>query len=180
VSNDIAVVETIVGISLVFFLPGFAASKAVFPEWRVRGPDPLGHALRLVTLSFVLSVAITVVVGFALLNLSPDGFSSTWSNPLLEIALVAITGVALTVAWIRGAFRKGRGVEAERPEAGNAGSWELMRELEALERERHQLERKRRATDSDSPQAAELDRAIAAVRGRSDSLRRTREAEFVD
>ena len=55
-----------------------------------------------------------------------------------------------------------------------------MRELEHLERERGRLERKRRQAPSGSPEADQLDRAIATVQGRSDSLRREREAEYVD
>jgi len=90
----LSVVEGVAGGLLLFFVPGYALTKAVFPEWRVRGRNAGRRLVEVVTLSFVTSIGLTVVVGFGLLDLAPGGFSAAWSDPLLEAALAAVAGVA--------------------------------------------------------------------------------------
>jgi len=95
--------EAIVGGLLLFVVPGFAVARALFPEWRFRGPDGTLRALETATLSFVLSVALTVLVGSLLLGLAPGGFAAAWSDPVLEVALAAVALVAVAAGVLRGA-----------------------------------------------------------------------------
>ena len=98
--------EGVAGGLLLFFLPGYAVTKALFPEWRVRGPEGGRRLLETVTLSFVTSVGLTVVVGFGILDLVPGGFAATWSDPVLEGALAAVALVGFVAAFFRGAFAR--------------------------------------------------------------------------
>jgi hypothetical protein len=168
--------EAIAGGALLFFLPGFAVAKAVFPERRVAGPGGVRWAVELVTLSFVLSVVFTVAVGYFLLVGSPSGFAAGWTDPLLEEALAALAIGAAVVGLLTGAYAKvpppARGPP---PEPGGSGAWELSRELDRLRRERREVERERRHEPS---RATELDRRLDRIRDEETALRARREAEY--
>ena len=169
----------VLGGLLVFALPGYGVSKAVFPEWRLRGPRALLVAVELATLSFVLSIVLTVLVGFALLNASPSGFQATWSDPRLEAALAGITGVSLAVAVGRGGFARvpppAPSLEADR---GLTGGWDAMRELDQLGREERGLRRSLVTAPPGSDQERELRSRIERVRAEAASVRARREAEL--
>lgn len=172
-------VEAAVGILLIFFLPGYALTRALFPEWRIRGPDATLRAIETATLSFVTSVAFAVFVGYLLLVASPGGFQAYWSSPVLELILAAITVVGLVLAYVRGAFDHDppRAPSAE-PGGGEEGAWELLRELDRLAREERRLEHALRTADGNSIEAARLKEQLAHVRSEAEGLRARREAEY--
>jgi uncharacterized membrane protein len=172
-----AVPEAIVGLLLVFFVPGYCLTKATFPEWRVRGPDGLRRLLEIGTLAFVLSLVLTVLVGALLLAVSPAGFQAYWSDPVLEAGLAAIAAVGFAIAWTRGAFaRTPPAPHPLEPSGGEEGAWELSRELDRLARdERRLVHQLRSSPDSETPRLkAELER----VRAESTELRNRREVEY--
>jgi uncharacterized membrane protein len=172
--------EAVTGGLLLFVVPGFTVSRALFPEWRFRGPDGARHALETATLSFVLSIALTILVGTALLGLDPGGFAAAWSDPVLETVLGAVAAVGLAAGFLRGAYA--RIPPAARPaptsELGAEGAWELTRELDRLHREDRTLERRSRAVATDGPQAAEIGRQRSELARRIEALEQDREAEY--
>jgi hypothetical protein len=173
----LAVAEGIVGGLLLFFVPGYAFAKALFPEWRVRGSDGGRRLVEIVTLSFVVSLGLTVLVGFGILNLAPGGFAAAWSDPLLEALLAAVAVVALAVAFARGAFSR-TPPEGPAPAAGEEGAWELSRELERLGRDERRLEHAIRISSGHPSETARLTAELEAVRAERDALRRKREEEY--
>ncbi len=172
-------VESLAGGLLLFFVPGYAVTKALFPEWRVRGPDGARRLLEVVTLSFVTSIGLTVVVGFGILSLAPGGFAAAWSDPVLEVALAAVTVLALATAVARGAFAR-TPPTVPRPEvsSGEEGAWELSRELERLGREERRLQHALRVSKESPAETARLSAELEALRSERDSIRRRREEEY--
>jgi hypothetical protein len=172
-------VEVAAGILLIFFVPGFALTKAVFPEWRVRGPDAGLKAVEVATLSFVVSVALAVFVGYLLLLASPGGFQAYWSSPVLEAVLAAVALVGAIVAYARGAFSPVPPPGPSRePDTGEEGAWELMRELDRLTREERRLLHAIRQAPSNAPELAGLTEQLARIRSEEERLRTRREAEY--
>ncbi|HTP53543.1 MAG TPA: hypothetical protein VML94_01070 [Thermoplasmata archaeon] len=171
--------EAVVGGLLLFVVPGLALARGLFPEWRFRGPDGPRRALETATLALVLSVALTVLVGSALLGLAPGGFAAAWGDPVLEAALAAIALVAFVAGVVRGAYSK---VPPRAPagaeEPGGEGAFALTRELDRLHREDRALARRLRAARDDGPEASEIDRARTEVAQRIDGLERGREEEY--
>jgi Protein of unknown function (DUF1616) len=171
--------ESALGLALVFFLPGYFLTKAVFPEWRVQGPDGLRRLVEVITLGFVLSVVLTVVVGYGLLLLGPNGFQSSWSDPVLESILAAFCAVAFVAGFLRHAYaREPPAPSREGSEPSSEGAWELMRELDTLGREERKLQHQLRITKSDPAAKARIEGEIAAVQQQIATLRRNREAEY--
>ena len=171
--------EAVVGALLLFFLPGYAVAKALFPEWRVRGPGGSRRLVEIVTLSFVTSIGLTIVVGYGLLSLAPGGFSAAWSDPVLEVALAAVTVVATGIAFARGSFAVTP--PAARPAedtGGEEGAWEISRELERLGRDERRLQHALRVASTSPTDTARLTAELAAVRAERESLRRRREEEY--
>ncbi|MCI4331662.1 MAG: DUF1616 domain-containing protein [Thermoplasmata archaeon] len=170
--------EAFAGFLLVFFLPGFAVTRAVFPEWRLRGALAIERAVETATLSLVTSVALTILIGFALLQ-SPSGFQASWSDPLLELCLGAVTFLGLVVGWWRGAYRREPpATPAPEPAPGDSNAWETLRDLEANARERRRLAHALRRTPPGSREAEELEERRRALEVKSEELRRAREAEY--
>lgn len=164
---------------LVFVLPGYSLTKALFPEWRVRGGGGWVRGVEIAALSLVGSVSITVLAGFGLLDVSPSGFQASWSNPTLEIILAAVTVAALGVAIVRGAFARvpPAGPTLE-PEPGVGGGWAVVRQLDGLAREERSLRRSLRQAPPGSEEEARLRKALDAVRELSESVRSAREREL--
>jgi len=178
--DPVALVQAVAGGVLLFFLPGYAVARAVFPERRVRGPTAVGWVLELVALAFVLSVVLTVVVGYVLLAGTSGGFSASWSDPRLEVGLAAITLVAFVAGWLEGAYARtpppGHRIGAD---PGTARPWELSDRLDRLQRERIGLERRLRATPaSDADRIAELTADRDHVVAEEERLRQRREADY--
>jgi hypothetical protein len=171
--------EAIAGLLLVFFVPGYTLTKATFPEWRLRGPTAPLRLLETVTAAFVLSVVLTILVGYLLLTAAPGGFQSYYSNPVLEVALAGVAAVAFAFGWARGAYRR----DPPPPHVGDAdpgseGAWELTRELDRLAREERRLRHELRTGSSRRDEEAALQADLERVRARREELRLHREAEY--
>jgi len=175
----VSVSEGVVGGLLLFFLPGYCVTKALFPEWRVRGPDGSRRLLEIVTIAFVTSIGLTVVIGFGLLDLVPGGFSAAWSNPVLEEALAAVGAVALAASFFRGAWSS-TPPKAPAPSVseGEEGAWELSRELERLGRDERRLQHALRTSAGSAADTARISAELESVRTEREALRRRREEEY--
>ncbi|HYB78236.1 MAG TPA: DUF1616 domain-containing protein [Thermoplasmata archaeon] len=168
----------VVGGLLLFFLPGYAVTKALFPEWRLRGPDGPRRAVETLTLSFVTSIGLTVVVGFGILDLAPGGFSAAWSDPVLEGALAAVAAVAFVASVLRGAWSREAPRVRVAPGPGEEGAWELSRELERLARDERRLQHALRSAGSSSTEGARISAELESVRAERDALRKQREDQY--
>jgi len=173
------VAEAIAGGLLLFFVPGYAVTKAAFPEWRVRAADGGRRLLEVVTLSFVTSIGLTVVVGFGLLDLAPGGFAAAWTDPVLEASLAAVALVAFVAAYVRGGF-SATPPKASRPSEGSGeeGAWEISRELERLGRDERRVRHELRAGSKSPSESAQLRAELDAIESERDALRRQREEEY--
>ena len=173
--------EEVLGLLLVFFLPGYTVTKAVFPEWRIRGTGALRRLVEVVTLSFVLSIVLTVLVGYLELTFAPGGFRAYWSDPVIEVSLIAIVFVAFVAGLARGAYRREPPTRPSVPGAeGEEGAFELTRKLDRLGREGRTIRHTLRVT---APSASERDRLEARlheVENESAELERRREAEYAE
>ena len=178
--GGVALGEAIAGGLLVFFLPGFLIARATFPDWRLRGPGSALRILETVSLAFVLSVTLTVLVGVVLLDGTPAGFSAGWADPGLEGGLALIAVIALAVGWLRGAYSTGTvaSVVYAPTAEGETGAWELDRELEALARQERRILHALRVRSASATEEAELREELDRVRGRQAELGRTREAQY--
>ena len=171
--------ESLGGLALVFFLPGYFATKALFPEWRVRGPDGLTRLVEIISLGFVLSVVLTIVLGYGLLLLGPNGFQASWSDPVLESILAVVAAVALVAGILRHAYSKEAPLPGgDGPEPGGEGAWELLRELEALQREERRLRHRLRVSETDSGASVQVEQDLQAVQQQIATLRQQRETEY--
>ena len=167
----------VLGALLLFALPGFALSRALFPEWRFRGEAGTLHAVETVALSVVLSLSMTILVGFAFLNL-PVGFSAVWGDPTLEIVLIVATAVALVIAALRGAFaRVAPAGPTLEPLGGEEGGADLLARAEAIARERRRLRHALRG-NAGGLDANRLREQIAALDREARLLGEQRDAEY--
>jgi len=177
--TTLAVLEGIVGGLLLFFVPGYAVAKALFPEWRIRGRDGARRLVEIVTLSFVTSIGLTVLVGYGVLSLAPGGFAAAWSDPVLEAVLAVLAVAAFIVAGARGAFaRVPPAPPVTESGTGEEDAWELSRELERLGRDERRLEHAVRVASGGPTETARLSAELESVRAERDALRRKREGEY--
>lgn len=171
-------VEAVLGVLLIFVLPGFAMARALFPEWRFRGPEGLLHATETAALSLVGSVSATILGGFVLLN-TPTGFQAGWGNPLLEGFLAAVTIVGLVAAGFRGAFsRVPPPAPPLEPSGGEEGAWELIREMDRMAREERRLLHAIRVAPATGPDRRKLEEELEGLRLHREELERARSEEY--
>src|SRR5271170_1051575 len=172
--------EAIAGVLLGFVVPGYTLTKALFPEWRIRGPEAPLRLVETLTLSLVLSVVLTVLVGYVLLTAAPGGFQAYWNDPVLEAALAGVAAVGFAAGWLRGAYRREPPVVAPPPAsgAGEEDAWEVMRELERLGREERRLNHHLRTHRDDPPELARLRQELDRVRALREQLQERREGEY--
>jgi len=171
--------EAVAGFLLVFFVPGYALTRAVFPEWHLAGPDARRRLLETVTLSFVLSVVLTVLLGYLLLTGFPGGFQASWSDPVLEASLALVAGAGFVAAIAQGAFSRSPPGPARLPaDSGDEGAWELARELDRLSREERRLMAALAAPSGAGPETDRLQDRLAKVRAEAAAMRRQREEEY--
>jgi uncharacterized protein DUF1616 len=174
-----SLLEASAGLLLVFFLPGYTTTRAVFPEWRLRGVDAWRRGVEIVTLSFVLSIGWAVVVGYLLLAGAPGGFQASWTNPELEVALLAIALVTFLVGWRAHAYARNPPATVASPtEPGEEGAWELTRHLDHLAREERRLEHALRVTGSSGAESEALRAQLSGLREESSRLRQNREQQY--
>ena len=169
----------IVGILLVFILPGFTIAKAVFPERRIRGADGPIWGIELAAITLVLSVVVTILMGFALLVGGPSGFAADWSDPALEAGLAAVSVVAGAVGLVRGSYSAAppAGPPLE-PSHGAEGAWEEIRAMEGLVREERRRLHRLRTTGAGSSERATIEHELETVRAEIRRRREAREAEY--
>ena len=174
--------EFAAGVVLLFFAPGYAVSRATFPEWRVRrGPDTALRLIELLTLSFVLSVALTVLAGYLLLTTSPGGFQAYWSSPVLEGILVAITVIGLGIAWYRGAFGHAdtrEGAPSPTIDSGEEGAWEMLEQLDRLAHDERRLLHSLRTAPTGSLERSRLEQELSRLRETQSQVQARREASY--
>ncbi len=174
-----SVPEAVLGGLLLFVLPGYAVTKALFPEWRIRGEEALLRAVEVGALSLVGSVALTILVGFALGALPGNLFLVQWSDPLLEGILAGIAGVAGAVAVARGAFSRTPPVGPDlAPEPGTDDPARLVRELQTLTREERRLRHALRTERPEGGERSRLEADLADVQRRVEEIKRRREADY--
>jgi uncharacterized membrane protein len=94
----IRIIQILLGLLLIFFLPGFFAVNALFP--RKNELDDEYDMLYRITLGIGLSIVITILDGFALGNPSVRAFKST----PIWISLGIISVLLFFIGWIRGAY----------------------------------------------------------------------------
>jgi Protein of unknown function (DUF1616) len=171
--------EVAVGLPLLFFVPGYTVTKALFPEWRVRGTLRWRRLLEITTLGFVLSVVLTVLVGGLLLAASPSGFQASWSDPEVEAILGGIALVGFVGGWVRGAYsREPPTAPVPEEEPGGEGAWELRARLDELAREERRLRHQLRTGGVSGTERSTLEGEIDRLRAEQESLARAREAEY--
>ena len=172
--------EATVGGLLLFFVPGFFTTRALFPEWRIRGDAALRRLVETLTLSFVLSVTLTVLVGYLLLAAAPGGFQAYWTDPVLEAVLAGVAVVALGAGALRGAY--GRAVPGRPPgppDPGGSEAWNLTRELDRLSREERRLRHLLRVSAGSAEEPTIRER-LTKVEAETEALRLRREAEYAE
>jgi hypothetical protein len=170
--------EAAVGLLLLFFLPGFFTTRALFPEWRLTGLDALVRWVETMALALILSVAYTVLIGSILLNLSEPGFSATWADPLLEGALGLVTLAGAAVAFVRGGFRTlPPAAPPLEPSSGETGGWAMIRQSEEWARRERRLRHALRIAQ-DRAEAERIRTELNSLAQERDSFRRSREAEY--
>ncbi|HLY76762.1 MAG TPA: DUF1616 domain-containing protein [Thermoplasmata archaeon] len=173
--------EIVAGLLLVFALPGYAITKATFPEWRLQGANALLRIVEVGTLSLVLSVTVTILVGFVLGNLPGSFFQAGWTDPLLEVILASISAVGLAVAVLRGGFSKTPpAAPAIERSPGEEDPMGLLRALEESQRLARRLRHAIRQLDREDPHRAQLEAQLADAQRRSQELRAHREAEYAE
>ena len=168
-----------VGLLLVFVLPGFTVTKAVFPEWRVRGRSAGVVAVELAALSVVTSVSFTILFGYGLLSLPGAGFAAGWSNPLLEMILAGVAAIGLVVGIARGAYAPTPpAVSPPEPSPGSEDGWQLIEQLHAIDRERRRVRHALRAGTASKEESNRQRERLDQLDRESEMLRARREAEY--
>lgn len=171
--------QAVAGVLLVFVLPGFTIAKAVFPERRLRGADGPIWGIELVAMTLVLSVVVTILLGFALLVGDPAGFAADWSDPALEAGLAVVSGIAAAVGIVRGGYSAvpppARPLE---PAHGAEGAWEEIRAMEGLVREERRWQHRLRTRGATSSEREKLQGELDAVRAEIRRRREAREADY--
>jgi hypothetical protein len=173
--------ESVAGGLLLFAVPGLAWTRALFPEWRIAGPLAITRAVETATLGFLLSLSLTILVGFSLTFGPSAPFPSGWSNPELEEILAAIAAIGFVVALLRGGFAKEPPPAPAREPAGGADApTPLLEEIAAIRTEERRVRHQLRKGGLAAGERTRLEGELEALRDRSDRLRRAREAEYAE
>jgi hypothetical protein len=96
--------QAIIALIFVFFLPGFLIVNALFP--RKGELDPDYDLLYRITLGIVMSVAIAIFVGFGLnsLGIDPATEMGYFQAPYIWAALIILSILFFVIGWYRGAY----------------------------------------------------------------------------
>lgn len=104
----LALIKLILAGALVFVVPGYLLVRALWPRPAGDAPGPIVRGV----LTVVLSISITILVGFVLGFLPHAEGSRGWLQtsgsgfPFAEIALLGISGVFLAIGSARGAYSR--------------------------------------------------------------------------
>jgi membrane protein implicated in regulation of membrane protease activity len=168
---------SVVALLLFFFVPGFLLMKALWPEWRFRGVKGLERGLTLVAGGVVLSVALTIIIGFYLGNTGL--FQAGQGNPLLEEILAAISVVCLIAGWWRGAYSAKAPPESrltEPPLYGEDDADSFGSTMEQIARDQRRIRHELRIAKRDDPREAErLQGELDSLASRQRAMERERE-----
>lgn len=161
--SPVDILRIILGILLIFFLPGFMLIKSLFPG--SKDLDKEYNMLYVITLGMAMSIVITILSGFVLGSIPPDSSGiGYFRSPFIEINLVVITVILFFVAWYRGGFpimgklhpsllRVPKSEKAQFKKSSDERVDELVLEFKELARRRERL--KRDIHDSERKMAAQ-------------------------
>jgi len=161
--SPVDILRIILGILLIFFLPGFMLIKSLFPG--SKDLDKEYNMLYVITLGMAMSIVITILSGFVLGSIPPDSSGKGYfRSPFIEINLVVITVILFFVAWYRGGFpimgklhpsllRVPKSEKAQFKKSSDERVDELVLEFKELARRRERL--KRDIHDSERKMAAQ-------------------------
>ncbi|HEV2317401.1 MAG TPA: hypothetical protein VGV89_07505 [Thermoplasmata archaeon] len=173
--------EAIAAGALFFALPGLAIVRAVFPEWRIAGALAITRAIETATLGFLLSLTLTILVGFGLTFGSTGTFPAGWSDPLLESILAAVTALAATVAFLRGGFAAEPPAAPPLEPAPGADSPEsTLRELARLRVEARSVQRQLRHGNRSAAEQSMLRERLRSIDTEVEALKERRSADYAD
>jgi hypothetical protein len=171
--------EAIAGGLLILLLPGLAWSRAIFPEWRIRGALAITHLVTTLTFAVVVSLALTIVVGSTLTGFAIAPYPAGWGDPVLEGILAAIALAGFVVALLRGGLRHGTlPGRASAPEPEGPPPEHALAEAARLRAEGRRIRHRLRDRDIAPRRREELDRQLAATEAAVRALERRREAEI--
>ena len=170
--------QVVLALLVLFFLPGYTLINALFPG---KGELDLElDQLYRIGLGMAMSIAISILVGFAL------GYAGLFYAEYLWASLLGLSGIFFTVGLLRGAYpRIGEylGIEARRLERRGGPElrelYELIKKRRALECEIEMCDRwMRRGVKGDwvkrkkelIEEIKALDERIDEMRGRLDEL----------
>jgi hypothetical protein len=173
------VLESIAGGLLVFVLPGFVWSRALFPEWPLRGPAASIRWVETLTLSFLMSVSMTIVIGSALSRNNTLDFSASWSAPTVEILLAAATAIGVVAAWLRGGLTW-RGAPRAAGPSDEPDVTGTLRDLDRIERDRIRARRALHDARGDPKKEAACRETLEELDLRARRIREHREAQIAD
>jgi hypothetical protein len=96
--------QALIALIFVFFLPGFLIVNALFP--RKGELDPEYDMLYRITLGVVMSVALTIFVGFGLNSLGIDPVTNMgyFQAPYIWATLIILSILFFVLGWYRGAY----------------------------------------------------------------------------
>ena len=93
--------QILLGIAIVFLLPGYTLIGALFP--RKGELDPEYDVIYRITLGMGMSVITAIMVGFGLNAISTEEHGYVTPGPLWALLLLS-TGVFALIGWLRGAY----------------------------------------------------------------------------
>jgi len=172
------VLQVLLALVVIFFLPGYTLINALFPEEGELDLE-LDHLYR-IGLGIVMSICISIIVGFAL------GYVGLFYASYLWVTLLGLSGIFFIAGLLRGAYPHiggWLGIEARRLERKGGPElrelYELVKKRRALEREIEACDRwMRRGVKGDWVKRKKeligeikaLDERIDEMRGRLDEL----------
>lgn len=101
---EVDVLRVIASIALIFFIPGYFLTKALFPRPRELSDEY--PEIFTAALSMALSIAVSILSGVVLgmMPINPATGKGYFDSPYIELSLLGLSGVFAAMAWLRGAF----------------------------------------------------------------------------
>jgi hypothetical protein len=153
--------QVIVGLLMVFFIPGFAFVRMLFP--RKEDLDPEYGLLYQITLGMGMSIVIVILDGMLLASLEPNAQTGKgyFDAPYLWASLILLTLVFFVAGWLRGGYpilgrihpsllRYPKGATAKKMRRGDLNRYiELTKKRDSLLKKLKDTERKITVADKD-------------------------------